>query len=1119
MKNLFTIISIVFSSVLIAQDISMQNGTFNQCGGVLYDSGGEFGNYGNDETFILTICPENPGQRVQLDFTEFTTQLNADVLTIYNSDTNDPAEAFGQFSGVTSPGFVSATEANTSGCLTLEFTSNGTGNSTGWAADISCRTPCQVINSQIDSSSPVPNGDGYIRVCPNEEITLNGSGIFEIDGTGATYEWDLGDGNTVAGQTATFSYPDPGVYIVNLNIRDTNTSIDPDGCSNTNLINQVIQVATEPDFTGTAAAESTICFGESTTIEGIVNPVPFINDCTPPVSGTTFLPDGSGAQYETCITVDCFDSMQTLTDPNQLIEVCVNMEHSFSGDLDIFIQSPNGQEVRLFDQAGGGTYFGGANDDGTNTPGTGELYCFSMSAAVLLANAPTETNGTNPPGNSWVPGTYLPFEDFNGLVGSPLNGDWCIRIVDNLAIDNGYIFEWFLNFDPTIQPPELSFTPIIDNEAWDADPTITNTAGNIITVTPPDAGQYCYTYRVTDDFGCEYTEEVCIDVLPEIVTETPSNLFVCDTGMPPYIFDLETNTAVVLASSTIPADMVVTYHNSLADADADTGAIAGLNNYSGTDGEIIYIRVEYLNSNCYEVLSFTLNVAGQPDINAVPDLVLCDDPSNDGFEEFDLSLQTLGILGSQAATDFNVTYHLSFADADVGTGVLPNLYTNSINPEPIYVRVESAGDSNCYNATANPLFNLVVNPRDDASFTVTPTCDGATVNVTGVAGGTFTFNPAPTDGAVIDPNTGLVTGGTSGATYTIEYTTNGVCPSTNAQTFNVIDIDNPSFTVTPTCDGGTVTITGDTGGIFSFNPVPTDGAVIDPTTGEVTNATPGDSYTIEYLTSGTCPASSTQVLTVLTLDDPGFTLTATCDGATAIITGDAGGTFVLNPDLGDGATIDPATGTITNGVSGTTYTVEYTTAGNCPQSSTQNVTVLTSDDASFTITPTCDGGTATITGTTGGTFSFNPDPGDGAVIDVTTGEVTGGSPGASYSISYTTVGVCSDTQIVTFNALPIDDASFSVAPTCDGGLVTITGTIGGTFSFNPAPVDAAVIDPNTGDVTNGTPGETYFIEYVTSGICSNSSIVEFMAHPLPTVVVPTVLEVCDDGVPDGLTEI
>ena len=114
----------------------------------------------------------------------------------------------------------------------------------------------------------------------------------------------------------------------------------------------------------------------------------------------------------------------------------------------------------------------------------------------------------------------------------------------------------------------------------------------------------------------------------------------------------------------------------------------------------------------------------------------------------------------------------------------------------------------------------------------------------------------------------------------------------------------------------------------------------------------------------------------------------TCDGGTATITGTTGGTFTFNSIPTDGATIDGTTGEVTNGVSGTTYTIDYTTTGTCAASSTETVTVLTSDDASFTMNPTCDGGTATITGDTGGTFAFNPVPGDGATIDATTGTVT-----------------------------------------------------------------------------------------------------------------------------------
>lgn len=714
MKKLLLFISLIASYSAISQEYLMQNGTVNTCSGTFYDSGGSGGNYSNNESLVFTICPDNPGQLIQLDFTQWNTQLNADIMTIYNGpDTASPA--FGQFSGgaAQSPGFVTATAANTSGCLTIEFISDTAATTTGWAADISCFEPCQGIVSVLDSTTPAPNADGYIRVCPDEEITLTGSGQFEVDGTGATYEWTDQTGTLLGtGTTATFSYPDPGVYIVNLTITDTN----PEGCTNTNLINQVVQVATEPDFTGTAAAQSTICFGDSTTIEGVVAPVDFINDCTPPVSGTTFLPDGSGASYETCITVDCYESSQTLDDISQLIEICVNMEHSYLGDLDIFITSPNGQTATLksFGAGGGGTYLGGANDDGTTTPGVGAEYCFSMSGTVILVNGPTIIAG-NPPGNSIAPGTYLPEESFAALLGSPLNGDWCIEIVDNLSIDNGYIFEWGMSFDPAIQPPELSFTPVITSESWDADPSITNTAGNTITVEPPTAGNFCYTYRVTDDFGCEYTEVVCIDVLPEVVNDPPIDLFVCDGGVPPYIFDLTQNDGVVLASNPNPGDFVVTYHLSQADADNNVNSIGTSGAYSGTDGEVIYVRIEYLTSGCYETSSFTLNVAGLPVFNPAPDMETCDDASNDGVEPFDLTTQSAAILGAQDPAVYEVLYFTNFADADAGTNALVSPYTNVINPEPIYVRVQSIGDADCYIASPAPVFNLIVNPLATAT--------------------------------------------------------------------------------------------------------------------------------------------------------------------------------------------------------------------------------------------------------------------------------------------------------------------------------------------------------------------------------------------------------------------
>ena len=748
MKKLVLLLSILFSVSLTAQVFVIEDGvTINSCTGIFVDSGGDSGPYSANESFTYTICPENAGQLVQLQFSAFATQAGADVMTIYNADNaTDPATSFGDFSGTASansPGFVSATQDNPSGCITIVFTSSGGVNDTGWVADISCFEPCQTIVSVLDSASPSSNEDGYIRVCQFEDITLTGSGQFSSSGDGATYEWDLGDGTTQTGQTAVFSYDTPGVYLVNLNITDTNTSVDPDGCKNTNLINQVIQVALPTDFTGTgnAAAASALCFGDSTTITGVATVVPFLNECTPPESDVTFLPDGSGQVYETSIIVDCFESDQTLDDINQLLEICLVMEHSYLGDLDIEIISPTGELVRLHDQGGGSANLGipwatGSVDGESNnlTEGVGFQYCF-----VPGTSNPTLVGGIQPnetfvsgdgPGiytDSFVPaGTYASVNSLNGLIGSSLNGSWTIRITDNIGADNGYIFAWVLNFDPAIQPPDLSFTPTIISEEWDADSTITSSDGNVITVQPPSEGQYCYTFRATDDFGCESSTEVCIDVAPELIYAAPIDLFVCNTGATSSIFDLTENDAIMYGPTPSPADFVLTYHRTQAQADSGSSAISATDAaaFSGTDGQIIYVRFEYQSTECYETVSFTLNLLDQPVITSVIDMIVCDDISNDGSESFDLSSKTLDILGTQAAGSYTVSYYTSFADADAGTNNLSSPYINNSSPEPIYVRIEANGGAGCYIVDPNPVFNLIVNHKATASaLTNLETCD------------------------------------------------------------------------------------------------------------------------------------------------------------------------------------------------------------------------------------------------------------------------------------------------------------------------------------------------------------------------------------------------------------
>ena len=187
MKKILFITSLIFTFLGFSQDLPMQDGPFVRCEpDKFFDSGGEINNYGDNENFTTTICAPNADEFIILDFTVFNTQLNADILTIYDGD-DTTAPPLGTFSGGVSPGLVQASDANTSGCLTIEFTSNASSNGEGWVANIACARPCQTITASIDTTTPEPNPSGVVVILPGTEVTFNGSANFSVPDTVATY--------------------------------------------------------------------------------------------------------------------------------------------------------------------------------------------------------------------------------------------------------------------------------------------------------------------------------------------------------------------------------------------------------------------------------------------------------------------------------------------------------------------------------------------------------------------------------------------------------------------------------------------------------------------------------------------------------------------------------------------------------------------------------------------------------------------------------------------------------------------------------------------------------------------------------------------------------------------
>lgn len=227
------LLTLVCSFSVLAQEINMQQGTINQCSGTLYDTGGVGANYANSEDITLTICAENPGDAVQLDFTFFDTQNGADILTIYNG-ADITSSILGYFSGTNTPGQVLAT--NTSGCLTLTFKSDGAISAGGFAATISCATPCQDIEAIIAATDPLPSLGGNLVINQGDSVDFTADATFSLDGTGATYDWGFGDGSVDSGQNVSHNFSTIGTFTVTLNVTDNN----PTGCSDSTTI--VVQV-------------------------------------------------------------------------------------------------------------------------------------------------------------------------------------------------------------------------------------------------------------------------------------------------------------------------------------------------------------------------------------------------------------------------------------------------------------------------------------------------------------------------------------------------------------------------------------------------------------------------------------------------------------------------------------------------------------------------------------------------------------------------------------------------------------------------------------------------------------------------------------------------------------
>lgn len=123
---------------------NMDNQAETVCAGTFYDAAGPQATYNINETFIKSFIPATAGQVLKFNFSSFESELNYDLLKIYNG-TSTAAPLIGTYSGTASPGSVVA--ANAQGALTFQWVSDYNNQEVGWQAAISCVAPgTQAIN-------------------------------------------------------------------------------------------------------------------------------------------------------------------------------------------------------------------------------------------------------------------------------------------------------------------------------------------------------------------------------------------------------------------------------------------------------------------------------------------------------------------------------------------------------------------------------------------------------------------------------------------------------------------------------------------------------------------------------------------------------------------------------------------------------------------------------------------------------------------------------------------------------------------------------------------------------------------------------------------------------------
>jgi gliding motility-associated-like protein len=661
-------------------------------------------------------------------------------------------------------------------------------------------------------------------------------------------------------------------------------------------------------------------------------------------------------------------------------------------------------------------------------------------------------------------------------------------------------------------------SPAIAGYTYAWSPAVGLSNPNVAQPTASSSGQQTYTLTVTDQNGCQSTDQVLVDVFDAQAT---GDTTVCDGG----------------ATVQLGASQAATWTWTPAAPLNDPAAQFPL----ATVTETTQFSVEIDNgAGCVITREVTVQVSPSIVVSAGADQAACTGGSvtlsGSGGVQFEWSpatyLNNPSIANPVSTPEQNITYTLTATDQNGCTGT--DQVTVSVNQLPTVtaapatevcagdvVQLQSSGALTYAWSPAAGLNNPnSVSPQatmtETTTFTVTGTDANGCVNTAEVTVGVFNANATGQSGvcpgftAQLGVDNGVAWNWSPANLLNDPTAQNPIATVNTPTTFNVavsngqgcvVVLDIPVDVFPPAaanagpdrvaCDGQPVTLSGSGGVQYQWSPATflNDPAVQSPVSTPEQDIT----YTLTVTDANGCVG--TDQVNVAVLPSPIATTSPDveiCIGQSTALTAEGGVSYAWTPLVGinnpnsANPTVAPA--------QTTTYVVTVTDANGCTANGSVTVNVFNVTASAIPGNSLCIGDSVQIVASGGTAFSWEPSDG----LSSPNAQSTFASPidNTTYTVTATAAAGCEVSADVTLTVLPAPAAAFEgeFIPTCDGVRATfINSTLDAdsyAWDFSVAPFSSDMLNPIIYFPNGQGPTVTLTASLSSTG-CDNSLTIDY----------------------------